>query len=99
HLVGIPGEPTYASAQDAIVWDVRLPRVLLAAAVGAGLAVCGAVLQAMVRNVLADPYLLGISSGASTGAAAAILFGVGGALGAYALPLSAFVGAAVAALA
>lgn len=98
-LVGIPGEPTYASAQEAIVWDVRLPRVLLAAAVGAGLAVCGAVLQAMVRNVLADPYLLGISSGASTGAAAAILFGIGGGLGAFALPISAFVGAAVAALA
>lgn len=98
HLVGLSSEATYSSAQDAIVWNVRVPRVLLAAAVGAGLAVCGAVLQAMVRNVLADPYLLGISSGASTGAAGAILFGVGGGLGAYALPLSAFVGAAVAAL-
>lgn len=98
HLVGLPREPAHTAAQEAIVWDVRLPRVLLAVVVGAGLAVCGAVLQAMVRNVLADPYLLGISSGASTGAAAAILFGVGGGLGASALPASAFAGAAAAAL-
>jgi len=55
---------------DSIVWELRLPRVLLAALVGAGLAVCGAVLQALTRNPLADPFLLGISSGASTGAVA-----------------------------
>lgn len=89
----------WTAPQAAIVWDVRLPRVLLAAAVGAGLTVCGAVLQATVRNVLADPYLLGISSGASTGAAAAILFGLGTGLGLLALPVSAFVGAALAAAA
>lgn len=97
-LFGWPVEVTWSTAQEAIVWGVRLPRVLLAAAAGAGLAVCGAVLQAMVRNVLADPYLLGISSGASTGAAAALLFGVGGGLGSYALPASAFVGATAAAI-
>ncbi len=95
-LFGVPAA-TWSGAEESIVWNVRLPRVLLGAAVGAGLVVCGAVLQAMVHNVLADPYLLGISSGASAGAAAAILFGVAGGLGAYALPLSAFLGAAIAA--
>lgn len=92
------GDVTWSPAQEAVVWDVRVPRVLLAVAVGAGLAVCGAALQAMVRNVLADPYLLGINSGASTGAAAAILLGVGAGWGAYALSLSAFLGALAAAV-
>jgi iron complex transport system permease protein len=84
--------------QEAIVWQVRLPRVLLGALVGAGLAVCGVALQAMVRNVLADPYLLGINSGASSGAAAAILFGAGAGFGQYALSGSAFAGALAASL-
>ncbi|MFG1922582.1 FecCD family ABC transporter permease [Cryptosporangium sp. NPDC048952] len=93
HVVGWPGDVTWDLANDAIVWDVRLPRVLLGTLVGAGLAVCGVALQAMVRNVLADPYLLGINSGASSGAAAAILFGVGAGFGEHALPFSAFLGA------
>ena len=93
HLVGLPGEVSWAPPQEAIVWQVRLPRVLLGMLVGAGLAVCGVALQAMVRNVLADPYLLGINSGASSGAAAAILFGVGAGFGQYALSGSAFLGA------
>ena len=67
--------------------------------VGAGLAGSGAVLQGLVRNILADPYILGISGGASTGAAAAILFGLGAGMGALALPVSAFLGAMVASLA
>lgn len=92
HLTGI-GEVSWSIPRDAIVWDVRLPRVILGAAVGAGLAVSGMALQAMVRNVLADPYLLGVSSGASSGAAAAILFGAGAGLGQHALPVSAFLGA------
>ena len=82
----------------AIVWELRLPRVVLGGAVGAGLAVCGMALQAMVRNMLADPYLLGINSGASSGAAAMILFGVGLGLGEHALPASAFIGALVASM-
>ncbi|MEU9143793.1 iron ABC transporter permease [Streptomyces sp. NPDC048349] len=61
-----------------IVWDVRMPRVLLGAVVGAGLAVAGTVLQALVRNQLADPFLLGASSGASAGAVLVIVFGAGG---------------------
>lgn len=92
-----PGSNVDVTA-DAIVWDVRLPRVLLGAAVGAGLAMCGAALQAMVRNMLADPYLLGINSGASSGAAAMILFGVGLGVGEHALSVSAFVGALIASL-
>lgn len=93
HLAGWPSEMTWSGPQDAIIWDVRTPRVLLGAAVGAGLAVCGVALQAMVRNLLADPYLLGVTSGASTGAAAAILFGAGAAMGEHALSASAFLGA------
>lgn len=89
---------TWSIAQESIVWDVRLPRVILALCVGAGLSVCGMALQAMVRNMLADPYLLGINSGASSGAAAAILFGVGVGLGEHALQVSAFLGALAASL-
>lgn len=79
---------------DAIVWDLRLPRVLTAAAVGAGLALAGAVMQSLTRNPLADPYLLGLSSGASLGAAAVLLLGV-----AVLLPVAAFAGAMLALLA
>ena len=79
HLFG-SALPAELQTADAIVWDIRLPRLLLGVAVGAGLAVAGAVLQAVVRNMLADPFTLGINSGASTGAALAILFGVGTAL-------------------
>ncbi|MEU5837978.1 iron ABC transporter permease [Streptomyces diacarni] len=77
-----------------IVLDVRLPRVLLAAVVGAGLALVGTVLQALVRNPVADPYLLGISSGASTGAALVVVFGIG----AVSMPAGAFAGAMAALL-
>lgn len=98
HLVGLPSEVSWTAPQEAIVWQVRLPRVLLGMLVGAGLAVCGVVLQAMVRNMLADPYLLGINSGASSGAAAAILFGAGAGFGQYALSTSAFLGALAASL-
>ncbi|MFJ6383573.1 FecCD family ABC transporter permease [Kitasatospora sp. NPDC092039] len=62
---------------DSLLWDLRLPRVLMAALVGASLAVCGAVLQAVTRNALADPYLLGVSSGASAGAVTVVVLGIG----------------------
>ena len=55
------------------IWELRMPRALLAAVVGAALAICGAVLQSLLRNGLADPYLLGISSGASAGAVVVVL--------------------------
>lgn len=77
--------------RDGIVWELRLPRVLTAAAVGAGLAVSGAVMQAVTRNPLADPYLLGLSSGASLGAVAVVLLGA-----AIALPVAAFAGSMLA---
>lgn len=96
HLFLWPAEQTWSAPRDSIVWEVRLPRVVLAATVGAGLAASGTALQAMVRNLLADPYLLGVSSGASTGAAAAILFGVTLGVGEHALSTSAFVGAVAA---
>ncbi|MGQ0486349.1 MAG: FecCD family ABC transporter permease [Hyphomicrobiales bacterium] len=63
-----------------IIWNYRLPRTLVAAGCGAGLAMSGVVLQALVRNALADPYLLGVSAGASTGAVAVTILGVGGGL-------------------
>lgn len=61
---------------DRIVWELRMPRVLGAVAVGVSLAICGVILQSLTRNELADPYLLGISSGASVGAVAVIVFGL-----------------------
>lgn len=82
------GEPTLSPLRDGIVWELRMPRVLTAAAVGAGLAICGVVMQALTRNPLADPYLLGLSSGASVGAVLVLVLGV-----ALALPLAAFAGA------
>ncbi|PDP87359.1 iron ABC transporter permease [Glycomyces fuscus] len=79
---------------DALVWESRLPRVLLAAVVGLGLSVSGAVLQAITRNPLAEPYLLGVSSGASTGAVSVMILGLGS--GAVPLSTGAFAGALVA---
>jgi iron complex transport system permease protein len=76
-----------------IVWNVRAPRVLLAAVVGAGLAVVGVAVQALVRNALADPFVLGISSGASVGATAVVVFGLFAGLGVLALSTAAFLGA------
>ena len=60
------------------MWDFRTPRVLLAAVVGAALSVAGACLQVLARNGLADPYVLGVSSGASFGAVLALAYGIGG---------------------
>ena len=96
HL-GWPGRGAPSAVADAIVWDIRMPRALTAACVGAGLAVAGVVMQAVTRNPLADPYLLGLSSGASLGAVAVLLLGLGGALAlTVALPLAAFAGALLA---
>jgi len=90
HL-GLGGADGVPRLVDAIVWDLRLPRVLTAAAVGAGLALAGAVMQSLTRNALADPYLLGLSSGASLGAVAVLLIGVE-----LLLPVAAFAGALIA---
>ena len=77
-----------------IIWNYRLPRTLVAAACGASLAVSGLVLQSLVRNALADPYLLGVSAGASTGAVTVTILGVGGGL--IGISTGAFVGATLA---
>ncbi|MGN9795702.1 FecCD family ABC transporter permease [Streptomyces sp. NPDC054847] len=77
--------------RDGIVWNLRLPRTLLAAVCGAGLALCGAVMQSLLRNPLADPFVLGVSSGASTGAVAVVVLGVGG--GVLSVSAGAFTGA------
>ena len=74
----------------AIVRDLRAPRVVLAFLVGGSLGICGAALQAMIRNPLAEPYLLGLSSGAGLGAVIAIASRAGGA---WAVPVAAFIGA------
>jgi iron complex transport system permease protein len=94
HISGHPRQ----SVADAIVWQIRLPRVLLAAVVGAALTTAGTVVQALVRNSLADPFLLGVSSGASVGAAAVLLFGAFASLGVWAVSVGSVVGAVAATL-
>ncbi|SDR22733.1 FecCD family ABC transporter permease [Thermostaphylospora chromogena] len=93
----VPGSvtPDWTAAQAQIVWEFRLPRALLALLVGAGLAVVGAVLQALVRNPLADPFLLGVSSGASLGAVLVFIIG-SSTLGGLSLSAAAFLGALLA---
>lgn len=76
-----------------IVWEIRTPRVLLAALVGAGLSAMGVAVQAMVRNALADPFVLGVSSGASVGAVSVSVTGGLAGLGVYAMSTGAFLGA------
>lgn len=92
----VSGQPIegadYGPVHD-IVWLLRLPRLVLAALVGMGLSVCGVIMQAVVKNPLADPYILGISSGASLGATAAILLGIGMAWGENFVGIAAFIGA------
>ncbi|CAM3662214.1 putative F420-0 ABC transporter permease subunit [Isoptericola cucumis] len=90
-LGGVLGLEPLGTLQDGMVWQLRLPRVLTAAAVGAGLAVCGVVMQSLTRNPLADPYLLGLSSGASLGAVLVLVAGL-----TVLLPVAAFVGAVAA---
>lgn len=89
----VPEKWSPGTALHDVVWLIRLPRLVLGAGVGAALAVCGVVMQAIVRNPLADPYILGISSGASLGATMAVLFGMGTAWGTRAVGSMAFAGA------
>jgi iron complex transport system permease protein len=86
-------------ASDAIVWDLRLPRVVLGVIVGGTLAAAGAAYQGVFRNPLADPYLLGAAAGAGLGATLAVAYVPGGSLRNDLLPIAAFAGAAVAVLA
>ncbi|WP_224823808.1 iron ABC transporter permease [Cognatishimia sp. MH4019] len=87
----------WSAGREAIVWDIRFPRALLACFVGAGLAMVGASLQAVTRNPLADPHLLGISAGSAFGAILALLH-TGLFIGSLTVPLLAFFGALAATL-
>jgi iron complex transport system permease protein len=84
-------DPT-ATNFAAILWGIRLPRVILAALVGAALALAGAAVQGLFRNPLADPGLIGVSAGAAVGAVVCFLFGWQGLWGGWLLPLMAFAG-------
>ena len=92
-LVALAGRGSEATVD--IVRDIRLPRVLLAVLVGGGLSLAGATFQALLRNPLAEPYILGISGGASVGAVTVLAFGLVSE-GAWTLPLAAFAGALLA---
>ena len=85
-------EQTWSKGREAIVWDIRFPRTLLAIMVGSGLAIVGASLQSVTRNLLADPHLLGISSGGAFGAILALLH-TGLFIGLLTVPFLAFLGA------
>ncbi|WP_291409982.1 putative F420-0 ABC transporter permease subunit [Devosia sp.] len=91
HHLGLVPESPVSRLRDAIVWDLRLPRVFAAMGVGAALALAGAVMQALTRNPLADPYLLGLSSGAAFGAVTLVVLGF-----ALLVPVGAFFGSLVA---
>ncbi|WP_409370593.1 FecCD family ABC transporter permease [Lysinibacillus sp. 38-6] len=96
--VHIPLEVIWNKAADEtaanILWKIRLPRVLLAGLVGASLAIAGAAFQGLLKNPLADPYTLGVSSGASVGAVVTLFFGISlPVVGLYALPTLSMVGA------
>ncbi|CAL4861264.1 iron ABC transporter permease [Microbacterium sp. MM2322] len=90
----IGGGQSAALTADQIVWNVRLPRTVLAIVTGMGLAVAGAAIQAVVRNPLGDPSLIGVTPGASLGAVAVIVLGSGAAAG-VPLTVAAFIGALV----
>lgn len=90
--LGLLQRGDWSDGQASIVWLIRAPRVLLGALVGAGLALVGSALQATTRNPLADPHLLGVSSGAALGAVLVVLY-LGEFAGHLSLPLAAFVGA------
>ena len=94
HVLGL--QSPLSGADDAILWELRLPRVILAALVGGTLAAAGAAYQGVFRNPLADPYLLGAAAGAGLGATLVAAYAPGSALTGDLLPIAAFVGASIA---
>ena len=86
-----PVDATWPKGFEAVVWEIRLPRSILACLVGAGLALVGVALQSVTRSQLADPHLLGVSSGGAFGAILALLH-TGLWLGPFTVPLTAFMG-------
>jgi iron complex transport system permease protein len=94
HVPGVSSSLT--ATEEAILWDIRMPRVVLAALVGGTLALAGATYQGVFRNPLADPYLLGVAAGAGLGATLAIAYLPAGLRGQELMPVAAFVGGAAA---
>src|SRR5438128_616564 len=94
HMFGL--RSPLSGAEDAILWQLRLPRVILGAVVGGTLAAAGAAYQGVFRNPLADPYLLGAAAGAGLGATIVVAYGPSGSISRDLLPLAAFAGAALA---
>ena len=94
-LIGGMIPETWEPLEQNIILGLRLPRVCLGMVVGASLAVCGVTMQALVRNELADPFILGVSNGATAFATLGMLFGAFSFLGTYSLSISAFIGSAV----
>ncbi len=86
-------QPDWSNIQETIVVDIRTPRVILSMLVGMGLAMAGTAMQGLFRNPMAEPYVLGMSSGAATGAALAIVLGIGNLFGGLSIPALAFIGA------
>ncbi len=97
HLFG--GHYATPEAIDRIIWQIHIPRMLLGALVGMTLAMAGAVLQGLLLNPLADPYMIGVSSGAAVGAGVAVILGLTGILAGFGIPVFAFVFALLAVLA
>lgn len=85
--------PTWEESAEIIIWTIRIPRTLTAFIVGAGLTLCGILMQELTKNSLADPYVLGISHGASAGAVSVIMYGYLSFLGGYGTMVGAFAGA------
>src|SRR5688572_24285263 len=94
--LGLPVSSPLGPTEESILWDLRVPRVVLAALVGGMLAVSGATYQGVFHNPLADPYLLGVAAGAGLGATLAIAYLPHALAGQELLPIAAFIGAAVA---
>ena len=92
-LAGLLGRVPLDDVDRLILFRVRVPRVLLAGVLGGALTVAGVTFQALLRNPLADPYVLGVSGGASIGGVIALMLGLGGALGGIGVPALAFAGA------
>ena len=94
----LSGSADVPAVVRAVFWEIRVPRVLLAALVGGSLALAGAGVQGLFRNPLADPALIGVSAGAALGAVVCFFFGWQGLLGGWLLPLAAFAGGLLAVL-
>ncbi len=96
HRLGLLSETPLGTAEESILWEIRVPRVVLAALVGGMLALAGATYQGVFHNPLADPYLLGVAAGAGLGATLAIAYAPRALAGQQVLPVAAFLGGAVA---